>query len=123
MHRYYNRINKILADGGDDSAIAQTSGKNLLWSFPQMIAHHTLGGCPLNSGDFLGSGTISGTDFKERGSLLEMTEGGKQDVDLGQGKVRRFIEDGDSVTMRGWCEKDGVRVGFGSCEGKILPAN
>lgn len=88
-----------------------------------MIAHHTLGGCPLNSGDMMGSGTISGTEANERGSLLEMSNGGKEDVDIGQGKTRRFLEDGDSVTMRGWCEKDGVRVGFGDCEGKILPAN
>lgn len=88
-----------------------------------MIAHHTLGGCPLRAGDMLGSGTISGTEIRQRGSLLEMTEGGKQDIEVGEGKVRRFIEDGDSVFMRGWCEKDGVRIGFGDCEGTIQPAN
>lgn len=87
-----------------------------------MIAHHTYGGCPLRAGDMMGSGTISGTEVRERGSLLEMTEGGKQDFEIGQGKVRRFLEDGDSVVMRGYCEKDGVRVGFGECEGTILPA-
>ncbi|KAK8145957.1 hypothetical protein G3M48_003780 [Beauveria asiatica] len=102
--------------------ISETSAKNLLWSFPQMVAHHTYGGCNLRAGDFLGSGTISGTGLKERGSLLEMTEGGKQDFEIGQGKVRRFLEDGDSVLMYGYCEKDGVRVGFGDCEGSILPA-
>ncbi len=87
-----------------------------------MIAHHTVGGCPLRAGDMMGSGTISGTEIRERGSLLEMTEGGKQDLDIGNGKTRKFIEDGDSITMRGYCEKDGVRVGFGDCEGTILPA-
>ncbi|TFB07283.1 Fumarylacetoacetase [Trichoderma ghanense] len=108
---------------GDHVDLTKTSGRNLLWSFPQMIAHHTVGGCPLRAGDLLGSGTISGTEPRERGSLLEMTEGGKADVQLEKGGVRRFIEDGDSVTMRGYCEKNGVRIGFGDCEGKILPAH
>ncbi|TQV97740.1 fumarylacetoacetase [Cordyceps javanica] len=106
----------------DGNIISETSAKNLLWSFPQMVAHHTFGGCNLRAGDMLGSGTISGTELRERGSLLEMTEGGKQDFEIGQGKVRRFLEDGDSVVMYGYCEKDGVRVGFGDCEGTILPA-
>ncbi|KAL7810008.1 Fumarylacetoacetase [Trichoderma aethiopicum] len=108
---------------GDHVDLTKTSGRNLLWSFPQMIAHHTVGGCPLRAGDLLGSGTISGTEPRERGSLLEMTEGGKADVQLEKGGVRRFIEDGDSVNMRGYCEKNGVRIGFGDCEGKILPAH
>ncbi|ATY64137.1 fumarylacetoacetase [Cordyceps militaris CM01] len=106
----------------DGSIISETSAKNLLWSFPQMVAHHTYGGCNLRAGDMLGSGTISGTELRERGSLLEMTEGGKQDFEIGQGKVRRFLEDGDSVVMYGYCEKEGIRVGFGDCEGTILPA-
>ncbi|CEJ90959.1 Putative Fumarylacetoacetase [[Torrubiella] hemipterigena] len=113
----------INAEGINNAVLAQTTGKNLLWSFSQMIAHHTLGGCPLRAGDMMGSGTISGTEIRQRGSLLEMTEGGKQDIEVGEGKVRRFIEDGDSVFMRGWCEKDGVRIGFGDCEGTIQPAN
>ncbi|KAM0460754.1 hypothetical protein ACHAO4_001546 [Trichoderma viride] len=113
----------LTTESGDHVNLTKTSGRNLLWSFPQMIAHHTVGGCPMRAGDLLGSGTISGTEPRERGSLLEMTEGGKADVQLEKGGVRRFIEDGDSLNMRGYCEKDGVRIGFGDCEGKILPAH
>lgn len=108
---------------GDHVDLSKTSGRNLLWSFPQMITHHTVGGCPLRAGDLLGSGTISGSEPRERGSLLEMTEGGKVDVQLEKGGVRRFIQDGDSLNMRGYCEKNGVRIGFGDCEGTILPAH
>ncbi|KAL6890703.1 Fumarylacetoacetase [Trichoderma evansii] len=113
----------LTTESGDHVNLTKTSGRNLLWSFPQMITHHTVGGCPMRAGDLLGSGTISGTEARERGSLLEMTEGGKADVQLEKGGVRRFIEDGDSLNMRGYCEKDGVRIGFGDCEGKILPAH
>ncbi|KAM0466258.1 hypothetical protein ACHAPV_001215 [Trichoderma viride] len=113
----------LTTESGDHVNLTKTSGRNLLWSFPQMITHHTVGGCPMRAGDLLGSGTISGTEPRERGSLLEMTEGGKADVQLEKGGVRRFIEDGDSLNMRGYCEKDGVRIGFGDCEGKILPAH
>ncbi|PNP37405.1 hypothetical protein TGAMA5MH_10704 [Trichoderma gamsii] len=113
----------LTTESGDHVNLTKTSGRNLLWSFPQMITHHTVGGCPMRAGDLLGSGTISGTEPGERGSLLERTEGGKADVQLEKGGVRRFIEDGDSLNMRGYCEKDGVRIGFGDCEGKILPAH
>ncbi|KAK1248525.1 hypothetical protein MKX08_006745 [Trichoderma sp. CBMAI-0020] len=113
----------LTTESGDHVNLTKTSGRNLLWSFPQMITHHTVGGCPMRAGDLLGSGTISGTEPRERGSLLERTEGGKADVQLEKGGVRRFIEDGDSLNMRGYCEKDGVRIGFGDCEGKILPAH
>jgi len=113
----------LSTEGGDHVDLTKTSSRNLLWSFPQMISHHTIGGCPLRAGDCMGSGTISGTEARERGSLLEMTEGGKSDIQLEKGGVRRFIEDGDSVMMRGYCEKDGLRIGFGDCEGRILPCH
>jgi fumarylacetoacetase len=87
-----------------------------------MIAHHTLGGCPLQTGDLLGSGTISGAASSERGSLLEMTEGGKQDVQLENGQVRRFLQDGDILALGGYCEREGRRIGFGVCEGKVVSA-
>jgi fumarylacetoacetase len=93
-----------------------------MWSFPQMIAHHTLGGCPMNTGDLLGSGTISGTEASERGSLLEMSDGGKKDIMLYGMDVRRFLKDGDTVTLRGVCGKSGERVGFGDCTGRIYSA-
>ncbi|KAK7756337.1 hypothetical protein SLS62_001563 [Diatrype stigma] len=106
---------------GDVTTISTTSSKFLLWSFPQMIAHHTLGGCPMRTGDLLGSGTISGPGPNQSGSLLEMSDGGKKDVLLYGMDVRRFLRDGDTVTMRGSCGKSGERVGFGSCVGRILP--
>jgi len=88
-----------------------------------MLAHHTIGGCPFNVGDMLGSGTISGTDDSERGALLEQNQNGKKTVKLDDGEERMFLEDGDEVTLRGWCVGgDGMRVGFGECVGRIEPA-
>ncbi|KAK3316514.1 fumarylacetoacetase [Apodospora peruviana] len=104
----------------DTTTVCRTSSRNLLWSFPQMIAHHTLGGCPLRAGDLLGSGTISGPDASERGSLLELSEGGKKDVLLYGMDARTFLKDGDTVTLRGYCaDGNGARVGFGECRGRI----
>jgi fumarylacetoacetase len=87
-----------------------------------MIAHHTVGGCPLRPGDLLGSGTISGPEPGEEGSLLEKSQGGKQDVPLYGMDVRRFLKDGDSITLRGFCGEEGSRVGFGDCTGRIFSA-
>lgn len=84
-----------------------------------MIAHHTLGGCPLRPGDLLGSGTISGTELHQKGSLLEMSEGGKGHVTLNGGDVRKFILDGDTITIRGAAGAPGQKVGFGECVGRI----
>ncbi|KAK1754012.1 hypothetical protein QBC47DRAFT_385413 [Echria macrotheca] len=110
---------------GDTTTIARISGRNLMWSFPQMIAHHTLGGCPLQTGDLLGSGTVSGpggASGGECGSLLEATEGGKKEVMLAGMDVRKFLKDGDTVTLRGVCGPDGARVGFGDCRGRVYSA-
>ncbi|KAK3303145.1 uncharacterized protein B0T15DRAFT_402140 [Chaetomium strumarium] len=105
---------------GDTTTIGRTSSKHLIWSFPQMIAHHTLGGCPMRTGDLLGSGTISGPGGAgERGSLLEMTENGKREVLLYGMDMRTFLKDGDTVTLRGFCGPEGGRVGFGECRGRI----
>ena len=88
-----------------------------------MIAHHTLGGCPLRTGDLLGSGTISGPGGSDEcGSLLEMTQGGKKEVLLYGMDARTFLKDGDSITFRGVCGEDGARVGFGECRGKVYGA-
>lgn len=94
-----------------------------MWSFPQMIAHHSIGGCSMHTGDLLGSGTISGAEPGELGSLLEMNQAGKKDIQLKGGEVRKFLQDGDTITIRGVCggQEDGL-VGFGECVGKILPA-
>ncbi|KAK4168470.1 hypothetical protein QBC43DRAFT_254255 [Cladorrhinum sp. PSN259] len=108
---------------GDTTTIGRTSSKHLLWSFPQMIAHHTLGGCPLRTGDLLGSGTISGPGGAgERGSLLEMNEGGKKEILLYGMDARTFLKDGDTVTLRGSCGAEGQKVGFGASAGRIYSA-
>ncbi|KAI1174678.1 hypothetical protein F4777DRAFT_553050 [Nemania sp. FL0916] len=108
---------------GDTTTISQTSAKNLIWSFPQMIAHHSLGGCPMKTGDLLGSGTISGPNpRKNSGSLLELSRGGKDDIMLAGMDVRRFLKDGDTITIRGSCGQPGQRVGFGDCVGRIESA-
>ncbi|KAJ2974729.1 hypothetical protein NUW58_g8563 [Xylaria curta] len=106
----------------DTTTISRTSSKNLMWSFPQMIAHHSLGGCRMNTGDLLGSGTISGPDPKESGSLLELSKGGKEDIMLYGMDVRRFLKDGDIITIRGTCGEPGQRIGFGECVGRIETA-
>jgi fumarylacetoacetase len=96
------------------------------WTFQQMVAHHTAGGCNLNPGDLLGSGTVSGPEEGQRGCLLEITWAGKQKVQLqssgGGGVQRVYLEDGDEVVFRGRCEAAGVPgIGFGECRGKLLP--
>lgn len=113
----------LTTSSGKTSNIGKTSAKNLLFSFPQMLAHHTIGGCPFNVGDLLGSGTISGESKAEKGCLLEQTDNGKVDVELQGGEKRKFIEDGDTITITGVCgNDDGALVGFGDCSGRIDPA-
>lgn len=102
--------------------ICASNLKNLYWNVRQQIAHHTCGGCNLRTGDLLATGTISGPVPEARGCLLELTWGGKQPLRLSNGEERRFLEDGDQVTMTGWSQGDGCRVGFGAATGKILPA-
>ncbi|KAF1982925.1 Fumarylacetoacetase [Aulographum hederae CBS 113979] len=111
------------AKSGTRTTITRTSASNLLFSFPQMIAHHTIGGCPFNVGDLLGSGTISGTDPTSRGALLEQSENGKVSIKLDGGEERTFLEDGDTITITGLCGEDeeGL-VGFGECSGTVEPA-
>ncbi|KAF5020455.1 hypothetical protein F66182_7534 [Fusarium sp. NRRL 66182] len=108
---------------GDTTKITQTSSKNLLWSWSQMIAHHSISGCNMRTGDLLGSGTISGLEPGTQGSLLEQTQGGKVAVKLQGGEERKFIQDGDTITIRGWSgnAKDGL-IGFGECSSTILAA-
>lgn len=114
---------ELLTDPNNTSTITRTDACNLLFSFPQMLAHHTVGGCPMNIGDLVGSGTISGTEPGAYGSLLEQNKGSKQSVKLADGSERMFLEDGDTVTIRGCCGQDAqALVGFGECTGTILPA-
>ncbi len=96
---------------------------DLSWSFAQMLTHHTSTGCPMHAGDLLGSGTVSGADKGSRGCLLELTWRGTEPIDLPDGTQRRFLQDGDELTISAWCHRDGAaRIGFGSCSGVILPA-
>ncbi len=96
--------------------------KDLYWDVRQQIAHHTVTGCNLRPGDLLASGTISGAEKSSRGCLLELTWRGTEPITLPNGEERRFLADGDTVVMRGWCRGRGYRVGFGECRGELLPA-
>lgn len=107
--------------GGQPATLARTNFKYMYWTMAQQLAHHTVSGCNTRVGDLMGSGTISGPEPGSYGSLLELTLNGKQPVDIG-GATRAFIEDGDEVTLTGWCQGAGYRVGFGSCSGVVLPA-
>ena len=113
----------LTTPAGNSSNIGKTTAKNLLFSFPQMLAHHTIGGCPFNVGDLLGSGTISGESKREKGCLLEQTDNGKSEISLEGGEKRMFLEDSDTVTITGCCgTEDGAFVGFGECTGRIEAA-
>jgi fumarylacetoacetase len=107
-------------------AAQRLSGSNFRecwWTVAQMLAHHTVNGCNLMPGDLIGSGTQSGAQPEEAGSLLELTAGGRQALRLASGEERTFLEDGDRVSLRGWCERPGwVRIGFGEAVGSVLPA-
>jgi fumarylacetoacetase len=92
----------------------------LYWTLSQMVAHHTSNGCNLRPGDLIGSGTVSGPGKENRGCLLELTRGGAEPLALPTGEQRRFLEDGDEVTLRGWCEAPGYRrIGLGECRGVV----
>ena len=102
--------------------ISQTNFKYMYWSSVQQLMHHASSGCAMSVGDLLGSGTISGPEKHQRGSLLEISWNGSEPVELPGGVTRTFLEDGDSLVMRGWCQGQGYRVGFGEVEGTIVPA-
>jgi fumarylacetoacetase len=104
------------------ASICRTNFKYMYWSSVQQLVHHASSGCAMNVGDLIGSGTISGPEKHQRGSLLEISWNGTEPVELPGGVKRTFLEDGDSLMMRGWCQGDGYRVGFGEVEGTITPA-
>ncbi|WP_433704292.1 fumarylacetoacetase [Paraburkholderia sacchari] len=106
----------------DATSISRTNFRHMYWTMAQQLAHHTVAGCNTRVGDLMGSGTISGPTPDSFGSLLELTWNGKNPLELKGGGTRAFIEDGDELTLAGWCQGDGYRVGFGECVGKILPA-
>jgi fumarylacetoacetase len=111
------------AAGTTPQPLARTNFLHCYWSIAQMVAHHTVNGCNLEPGDLLGSGTQSGPTPEQAGSLLELTEGGKRAVHLENGETRTFVEDGDKLILRGWCERPGcARIGFGEASGTVLAA-
>jgi fumarylacetoacetase len=105
-----------------DTVISRSNFKNMYWNVYQQLAHHTVNGCNIQVGDLYASGTISGPEAGSYGSMLELTWNGQRPIKLNDGTARKFIEDGDEVTIKGFAEKDGVRIGFGECKGKVLPA-
>ncbi|RBW53720.1 fumarylacetoacetase [Ruegeria sp. A3M17] len=109
-------------DGKDATVIARTNYNEMYYSAAQQLAHHSTSGCPMNTGDLLGSGTISGPTKSERGSLLELSWGGKEPLTLDTGETRTFIEDGDTLTLTGAAKGKGYTIGFGDCVGTLLPA-
>ena len=112
----------ITPEGSSPTTITTTNYKEMYYSSAQQLAHHTTSGCPMRVGDLLGSGTISGVEKHERGSLLELSWGGKEPLYLDDGATRSFIEDNDTITMTGAAKGDGYQIGFGLCVGKVLPA-
>jgi fumarylacetoacetase len=103
--------------------LSRSNLRELYWTLGQMVAHHTSNGCNLQTGDLLATGTVSGAATTARGCLLEITARGAQPVVLRNGETRKFLEDGDTVILRGYCEREAaVRIGFGECRGTVLPA-
>jgi fumarylacetoacetase len=108
--------------GGVPARVCNSNSKYLYWNMAQQLAHHTINGCNMAVGDVCASGTISGPDPQSYGSLLELSWRGTKPVPLSDGSSRTFLQDGDTVILRGWAESNGVRIGFGEASGTLLPA-
>jgi fumarylacetoacetase len=107
----------------DPALLSRSNFKEAYWTVAQLVAHHSVNGCNLQTGDLLGTGTLSGPSLDQAAALIELTVGGKQPLTLPNGETRTWLEDGDAVVLRGWCERPGAaRIGFGICEGQMLPA-
>jgi fumarylacetoacetase len=112
----------VQPERSQETVVSRSNFKYMYWNVNQQLAHHTVNGCNIQVGDLYASGTISGPSPGSFGSMLELSWNGQRPLHLANGAERKFIEDGDTVIMRGHAEKDGVRIGFGECKGKILPA-
>ncbi|KAM4602723.1 fumarylacetoacetase [Polymixia lowei] len=123
---YTFNINLLVSLKGEGMAepgtICRSNFKYMYWTMKQQLAHHTVNGCNVRPGDLLASGTISGPDPESFGSMLELSWRGSKNIELGGGETRTFLRDGDQVTITGYCEGAGYRVGFGPCTGTVLPA-
>jgi fumarylacetoacetase len=114
---------RMRAAGSPPQRLSHATFRDAWWTVAHMLAHHTVNGCNLRPGDLFGSGTQSGPQADEAGSLLELSSGGRQPLALAGGEARTFLEDGDRVILRGWCERAGfARIGFGEAAGTVLPA-
>jgi fumarylacetoacetase len=113
---------EIQPEGKKASKVCTSNFKHLYWNVAQQLAHHTVNGCNINVGDMMASGTISGPTSDSFGSMIELSWNGSQPVSLGEDEKRNFLEDGDTVIMKGFAEKEGIRVGFGEVVGQVLPA-
>ena len=103
--------------------LSRAKFRDMYWTLGQMVAHHTSNGCPIRAGDLIASGTVSGQEKENRGCLLEMTWKGTEPIQLPDGESRTFLEDGDEVTLTGYCTRDGfARISLGSCRGVVMPA-
>ena len=113
---------QLSADGFKDHTISNSNFKYMYWNMCQQLAHHTVNGCNMNVGDMCASGTISGKDPSSYGSMLELSWKGSKPLTMPDGTERKFLQDGDTVTLKGYGEKDGLRIGFGECVTHVLPA-
>lgn len=111
----------ITPTSGEETTVCQSNFKHMYWNMSQQLAHHTVNGCNLNVGDMMASGTISGKEENSFGSMLELSWGGSKPIKLNDGTERKFIEDGDTVTLKGYAQNDDIRVGFGEVTTKVLP--
>ena len=121
-NNYDIHLQVAIAADGSETVISNTNFKYMYWSMMQQLTHHTIAGCNVRVGDLMGSGTISGPEKDSRGSLLELTWNTTEPLTLEGGEQRGFLEDGDTLIMRGHCEQDGLRIGFGEVRGTVLPA-
>ncbi len=112
----------IQTEASNEILLSTTNFREMYYSSAQQIAHHTSSGCPMNVCDLIGSGTISGEEKNQRGSMLELSWGGKEPIKLENNETRTFLEDGDLLTLRGQCNGSNYSIGFGKCSGRILPA-
>ncbi len=113
----------IKPDHCSETIVCRSNFKYMYCSMAQQLAHHTVNGCNVRVGDLMASGTISGPNKGSFGSMLEISWGGKEPIQLSDGSTRSFIEDGDTAVMKGYAEKEGIRLGFGTCSGQIIPAD
>lgn len=108
-------------ENGEQNLISQSNFKYMYWTMSQQLTHHTSNGCKVNSGDMMGSGTISGPTPSSYGSMLELSWGGKNPLILSDSTERKFVNDNDTITLKGFCKNSSVRIGFGECASKLLP--